>query len=131
MKKNRGAAVLLLVSLLAALTWLMTFQGSLKVSAETGAGLPGEIGESISEGLDDLKEDVEEARDRINGVPEKTENEGRGEMETDPGVVKDEGDKEMTEKEKDRAAGWIAAAVVVAAAAIALVIALVPKRRKK
>ena len=155
MKKNRNAAVLLLVSLLVALTWLVTFHGNRRVSAETGAGMDigqsdgdvdgdgvvegngdgdggviGEIGDAIGEGMDDLKEGAEDVRDRINDVPEKTENEGRGAEETDPGVVRDEGDKEMKVKEKDRAAGWIAAAVVVAVAAVALVIALVPKRKK-
>lgn len=145
---------MLLVSLLLATTWIPALQGPVRVSAETGAGMDigssdgdvdgdgfvegkdgdgggliGEIGDGISEGMDDLKEGAEEARDRINGAPEKTENEGRGSVETDPGVVKDEG-KGMTEKEKDHAAGWIAAAVVIAAAAVALVIALVPKRKK-
>ena len=156
MKKNKRMLALLALFLLVAMTWLMTLQGSVRVSAETGAGMDvgssdgdvdgdgfvegkdgdggviGEIGEAIGEGMDDLKEGAEEARDRINGTTEKTENEGRGSVETDPGVVRDDGDKNMTEKEKekDHAAGWIAAAVVVAIAAVALVVALVPKRKK-
>ncbi len=154
MKKNKSMMVLLAMILLIAATWLMTLQGSLRVSAETGAGVDigssdgdvdgdgfvegkddsgkgaaQEIGEGVSKGLDDVKEGAEDVRDRINGMTDRVENEGRGSMETDPGVVKGGGEK-MTEKDKDHAAGWIAAAVVVAAAAIALVIALVPKRKK-
>ena len=91
------------------------------------------IGDSISRGLDDVKDGAGSLfPDMIGG--EGTEGPGRGPAETDPGVVKDTvqngvGNVKKANVEKEPVdTFWVVAAVIAAVAAVAAVAVAVPKR---
>jgi hypothetical protein len=91
------------------------------------------IGDGISRGLDEIKDGTESfAADMIGG--EGTEGTGRGPVETDPGVVRDNAPYAAPTGEKTNAENepadtfWVVAAVVASVAAVAAIAVAIPKR---
>ena len=101
-----------------------------------GAGPESGIGESISRGLEEIKDGAESLAEGLIGG-EGTEGIGRGPVETDPGVVKDTEpyavpNEENSNSEKEPAdTFWALASVVAAVAAIAAIAVAVPKKTPK
>ena len=94
------------------------------------------IGDGISRGLEEIKDGTESfAADMIGG--EGTEGTGRGPVETDPGVVRDNAPYAAPGTEKTNVENepsdtfWVLAAVVASVAAIAALAVAIPKRPAK
>ncbi|MBQ6678027.1 MAG: hypothetical protein IJM71_08265 [Clostridia bacterium] len=102
-------------------------------AAGVGDGTASGIGDSISRGLEELGDTAGSlASDMIGG--EGTEGIGRGPVETDPGVVKDNAPYSAPNAEKTNAENepadtfWVIGAVVASVAAIGALAVAIPKR---
>ena len=98
--------------------------------------LASDIGDSISRGMESVREGAEELASGMMGG-EATEEKGRGPVETDPGAVKD-GDAKTAGIEElaaaDRATAdtvWVIISVIAAVAVISAIVIAVPKKDGK
>ncbi|MBR3424157.1 MAG: hypothetical protein IKN50_07230 [Clostridia bacterium] len=95
-----------------------------------------DIGEGVSRGLEEMKDGAESLADGVFGG-EGTEGMGRGPVETDPGVVRDNEPYSAPNTEKTTAENepadtfWVVAAVVASVAAIVALAVAIPKRPVK
>ncbi len=137
-KKAADAVRIACSAVLAAILFAaLFFVRPVRVGAtDLGDGQASGIGNSISRGLEEIKDGAgSAASDMIGGVG--TEGTGRGPVETDPGVVRDSEQYAAPDGEKmnaDREPAdtfWVIAAVIASVAAIAAIAVAIPDRTPK